>query len=742
MITGTSSNGKGKKGPPKGTGKQASKGNSGEKGSGGKPVAVCYNCGKAGHLARDCFAKKVRAVEDGQQNAQDGSNNTQSVNQQRTQHAVQRVLMQSSPPASPSFLNFDLTQLADFSRLSVSMVTADEVLRETPEFDCGESKLLRSALPAGDFLEMPMRAGDGSDVGHIEYLCAKEGETDYFVLYDLFGCDDADHFEQTVSAEFNFALYDSLDDRCTRSPNPVKQYIHHMDPFFSSANLLHVRTVHVQEQQEIVLDSGSDATVLPIDFFSAGKSVHQQAQTCLRDAQGCPIETHGLREVTFEVLTLSGETVKFKDRGYVSDTVSNPLLSYGKLLRMGWCILSTANGPVLSHVQTGAQVGVSFRNNSLVVHGHIRAVQAEKPKVNAISVSVDIPRNWQNLAIGWYEIENDIHMHVGSGKRFIDVTKDYVVTEWPYRTTVALTDRDGRRVVELCERSFDLKMSGITEELPGKFSQALTFVTKRKMNAQDFGFAITSVSPDASNLASSSGARNSPAGDIPSAAQAKIDLPQAVVKPDERSSLHLAGIEVNRDSSISLLKAACEYLQISQSGSKTKLWKRILTELDKRALLSDKTMVDIARSENQRQPQPVHVTEPPADAAVIAAHNLTHFPYADWCVACAEAKGRPDRHVEDSSRGQRREYPIISSDYFYTGKSCKPTDGPADEASTMTESSKLVALVVHDSQTGAIHCCPARSKGHFRYFAQEILRFMEFLGCVKPHFAAMVSPQL
>lgn len=99
----------------------------------------------------------------------------------------------------------------------------------------------------------------------------------------------------------------------------MKRCIHYMEPFISSAFSLRVRTVHAQELQGIVLDSGSDATVLPIDFFTAGKAVQQHAQTCLRDAQGCPIETHGLREVTFEVVTLAGETVCEIQRPWVCE---------------------------------------------------------------------------------------------------------------------------------------------------------------------------------------------------------------------------------------------------------------------------------------------------------------------------------------------------------------------------------------------------------------------------------------
>lgn len=57
---------------------------------------------------------------------------------------------------------------------------------------------------------------------------------------------------------------------------------------------LFVRTVWTDEVN-IILDSGSDATVLPYEFVETGEDTNSLSQ--LRDAQGQQIPTQGCREV-------------------------------------------------------------------------------------------------------------------------------------------------------------------------------------------------------------------------------------------------------------------------------------------------------------------------------------------------------------------------------------------------------------------------------------------------------------
>ena len=174
-------------------------------------------------------------------------------------------------------------------------------------------------------------------------------------------------------------------------------------------------------------------------------------------------------------------------------------------------------------------------------------------------------------------------------------------------------------------------------------------------------------------------------------------------------------------SSISVLKAACSFLQVSQAGSKKKLWSRILATLDKQAILAETELAAVALDETQRRANPVHTANPPEDPAEIDAHNLTHLPYQPWCPACVMAKGKPEQHRSDPSKLVRREFPIISWDFCYTGKSC-------ESLTEKSEQSKLTALVVHDSHTGAVHCIPVQHKSQTKYMSQEIMRFITFFG--------------
>ena len=43
-------------------------------------------------------------------------------------------------------------------------------------------------------------------------------------------------------------------------------------------------------------------------------------------------------------------------------------------------------------------------------------------------------------------------IYVSGAQKYIDETNDVLVTEWPYRTTVAWDENNGWTVLELCEK--------------------------------------------------------------------------------------------------------------------------------------------------------------------------------------------------------------------------------------------------------------------------------------------------
>ena len=188
-----------------------------------------------------------------------------------------------------------------------------------------------------------------------------------------------------------------------------------------------VRAVSACSHVDIILDSGSDVTLIPMFMSDVGCQAPQTSETYLRDAQGKRIATSDVRDVSFAFSTVDGEVVNIKERAFFSDRVECPLISFGKLLKSGWGIESPGDGPpVLSHLN-GARVELAFRNNSLVIAGDVRLVQSVR------AISVDIPKPWQDLKRGWHEY-NGHPMCSSAGNKFVDVTTDYLVVDWPFRT--------------------------------------------------------------------------------------------------------------------------------------------------------------------------------------------------------------------------------------------------------------------------------------------------------------------
>ena len=195
--------------------------------------------------------------------------------------------------------------------------------------------------------------------------------------------------------------------------------------------------VHEVLDTSIVIDSGSDAAVVPLAFESCGMPIEERGS--IQDCQGNKIPTAGMREFQFVLWDVNGKTVVLKDYGFLSEHVSGPLILYGHLFRNGWGIekMAALFWDMLTLV-TGVCLAIDFRNDSFIAEATIRQV-ASVGEVRAIKV--DVPESWSQGQTGWNETVRGFPLARTNGNFFVDPIDRYSFEDFPYRTTLSFNGR-------------------------------------------------------------------------------------------------------------------------------------------------------------------------------------------------------------------------------------------------------------------------------------------------------------
>ena len=101
-----------------------------------------------------------------------------------------------------------------------------------------------------------------------------------------------------------------------------------------------------------------------------GRDHHGQA-VALQDAEGRQIPVLGQKAISVLLQDSNGTEIELQDNVVFSDEISQPILSYGRLMSAGWSIC--AEGQCLKN--GNYMIPLEFQNNSLVVKGHVRSVE-------------------------------------------------------------------------------------------------------------------------------------------------------------------------------------------------------------------------------------------------------------------------------------------------------------------------------------------------------------------------------
>ncbi len=128
------------------------------------------------------------------------------------------------------------------------------------------------------------------------------------------------------------------------------------------------------EKACIVLDSGSDVSLLPMSFLA--DSGIESKEHNLRDCQGQRLHTTGTKDAELVVSDVSNIQAILKQQFIVGD-VTNCLLSLGQMLRKGWSISKTdecESGLALVSPDEQLKVPVEYKGDSLAITAWVRCV--------------------------------------------------------------------------------------------------------------------------------------------------------------------------------------------------------------------------------------------------------------------------------------------------------------------------------------------------------------------------------
>ena len=660
--------GKGKgKDKGKGKGKTDSKGKA--KGKGDHGEELCFYCHKPGHKQSACWKKQ-----------QDEGKTVRAVEQ--TDGGQSSVSTTTAGPSASQVRRIDL-----WDRASTCVI-----------YDIGEDETEVQAL---------------------------EDEHVRMVHAEVYHMDQSDE-------DGNWTLCPELEMSSTEQD---VRYEHHEDPTVDSSlghTEFHIRTMNYgSESVEAILDSGSDVTVLPSSYQLKGQKVG--SVPILRDAQGNQLKGTSQRKVELVFEASTGEKLKVRQLATVAESVRQPLISAGKFLKSGWTPGRDAAGHLyLQHDKDGYRIPIHYSGNSLAVNVEVRRVDAYVREI------CKVPKATSILEDVWYSINGVPAFRKETGN-FVDGRKNYSADEFPYRTTMVLLSEEdkkgfrndkwkpGEEIWDIVECSNQYCMEGeiptaAIPELRGKATTTLTLLHLVPMNELE---VIEMVGKKA--FEDEGDKPRDGLGRPPEAQQDQGESPEqpeqlATVEPEQlvlqqpkeytEITYGAEGNTITPESPLRVMRKACQFYGLPQSGSKSQCWQRLTNflanaEIEAALDVAKQYQDDLIKHANPL-PMPKDVT--PAERE---RHELTHLPKADWCEACCATKSKEDVRKKAALKDDDQRT-IIHMDFGYiTGESPEGKD----------KAPYTAFLCAVDSQTKWTIAVPlpGKNKMNLKYVVRQLL---------------------
>ena len=674
--------GKDKHGNYKGKGKDKHGGGKGKKGV----QQVCFVCGKPGHFAAEC-RQRVNAVQDSD--------------------AVSQASVSTAPTSATSMAKSKAkVQRVDLCALEESDGETEEI---HVTFHDGAVRVVREVDAE------PLLASSSS----------------------------ADELPSSSTMWYRMSS-DATDSQSLQSDVEV------------SARVVRDTGLH-----EVILDSCADCTVLPqSQFESVGEDGRHRAT--LVDAQGNTIPQASSRQrVLFEVEGEDGEMIQFTDFAILAN-VKQPLFCFGKLLKNNWQPVKEDGSWYLR--RDDSRFGVHWSKNSLATFMRISRVSDEpRPEarenhpetaedsslpagdqdplrlrlVLALSDHVDVLTH----EVGWGLSAEGFPAHLGinmSGALDASIS-GFTPEEWPLRITLLWRGGSRYELFEDCEPWGPLIPGGpcVYSEFDKKEKKVLTILVKEAIEIESLGSVVegevrprVAHEPELSEPTSAEQPqvpREQPGadgeGDVPIAdAQPDVEQEGGVVpligpapveiQGDEDEAVQVDGKVLTENSSLKELREGCKFLNISKNGAKALVWARLKKEIADSKLRASVQASEEVLKQLERQPLAEALVSPPAPE-LVALHEISHMPRAPWCEACVATRSREDNYEDVGNT--RRENPIISMDYMFTGTK---DNGLATHLICVDSQSKFVKVVALSAKGGNL----------LKYATKEVIILMQQLG--------------
>ena len=184
------------------------------------------------------------------------------------------------------------------------------------------------------------------------------------------------------------------------------------------------------------------------------------------------------------------------------------------------------------------------------------------------------------------------------------------------------------------------------------------------------------------------------------------------IQGDEDEAVQVDGKVLTENSSLKELREGCKFLNISKNGAKALVWARLKKEIADSKLRASVQASEEVLKQLERQPLAEALVSPPAPE-LVALHEISHMPRAPWCEACVATRSREDNYEDVGNT--RRENPIISMDYMFTGTK---DNGLATHLICVDSQSKFVKVVALSAKGGNL----------LKYATKEVIILMQQLG--------------